>query len=1283
MSIWIFYLAVGVSLLLMSVVLVLIMRARSRSLKLGKLFSTLWRGLRQRQPIKELWRDLLSLVTDLNTGPGGRYENPWLLVIGEPDSGRSRLMHALGKGDRAHPLSRLLKRSPRHAAWQVLDKGVLIDAQQQEEGEAGLKSVLSDLNQLRPERPVDGVVLTISAETLLSRSRERQRTVARQLHSLLWLLQKELEFVLPVYVVITQTDRVPGYRTFWRRFEALQGQIFGWSSPNELEARFQPEWVAKGLDQITRQLYNLQAAELAGFSEETLSVADARDFVLFPRQLAALEESLTHVLGEVFDKTVYESGASVRGFYFSGALDRHSAPLGVAELARQKWFAERHLAQPLRRAVWSRNLRLRRVQRTSLWLLGGLFLSLLISAADLKRQTQLQLETVQLLKATEQQIGVSSDCKKPLAEEDYFSLLRLISGIQDRAIYWNIPYSWFDARTSRSTSKVIADGAFAKLIFPALRCRLQARAQALLKPEASGLSGQVERTETELYAYTTELLAFEHHLALYRRIVRYANASELDNMREAFYKLTQYLYDRAVPHSLARSDTAFTRALLKVDYKQPLELPEHFQSRVLAALSQRSQRLADALHGEVKSGVMLLDKLAGDEPVSRGDADRFAQWTNNIDLRWLGSTAQDNVCRDQWNHLDGALGQLRDSYSYPAAGLGKVAAPFQARACDEPLLDMLEDAEIPPFLRVLEQSDVGLNWTVDFTEELELLRNLLGQSFMEDSSEGIAWCDSSVLVKRAPLTQALTHLRSYQQFISQPRSNAGTAGPGDLVDRLARGQIVGLVSDRMAEALQRPPHARTQEEQVERLSDAFAGSQEELVALVRLYGQLDLELDDTHWYSCLNQTAAFQLGAVDQLYQSSSLYLPTLTENDSPLLYRRTGDKASLKDYLNGQQIRVQRLVNYARPYTRWFDEAASQAREAANSRRFFWDNTVRQLDLDLQFSDDGSQLAQLRSYYQQNLLQLSIDNCNQQLKAPGMLSNDLFSERQQAIYEEADLLCIGHNESTLAADYKALAEGFNRLLAGKFPFASLGAPDLEPRRWQQFSQQFGSQLEMLSTQADALEGVRWEPMQTFLYRIKQARIALDPLYLAGQGAPVQLQTRFRSQPHRRNADEQIVLWSLNTPTTQIHYPNGGDQLVWQPGQPLSLDLNWAQLSTQRPRRDPAQSDMRVEDTQARFSSKGPWALLRLVQAHRELVSPQEARAELRFQVPVRTTDSGKTGAVAASATNGTTTKSTGATPLSADARLTFNFAIQAADGGLWQPWQLAGEFPQQAPIIW
>jgi type VI secretion system protein ImpL len=80
--------------------------------------------------------------------------------------------------------------------------------------------------------------------------------------------------------------------------------------------------------------------------------------------------------------------------------------------------------------------------------------------------------------------------------------------------------------------------------------------------------------------------------------------------------------------------------------------------------------------------------------------------------------------------------------------------------------------------------------------------------------------------------------------------------------------------------------------------------------------------------------------------------------------------------------------------------------------------------------------------------------------------------------------------------------------------------------------------------------------------------------------------------------------------------------LDWPYGQPLVVDLAWANRSQLRPIRDPQQADLRTDGATASFTAAGDWALLRLAETHRPQAGPatdayDPNRILLEFRVPV------------------------------------------------------------------
>jgi len=116
---------------------------------------------------------VLSFLKKNSIGRGTRYRSPWFLVLGTADSGKSSLLEnsgismSLREGAADFGASHGLK-------WRFFDAGVLLDvpgefflnSDETASDERKWKSLLRNLVRYRPQRPMDGVVLTIPATEL-------------------------------------------------------------------------------------------------------------------------------------------------------------------------------------------------------------------------------------------------------------------------------------------------------------------------------------------------------------------------------------------------------------------------------------------------------------------------------------------------------------------------------------------------------------------------------------------------------------------------------------------------------------------------------------------------------------------------------------------------------------------------------------------------------------------------------------------------------------------------------------------------------------------------------------------------------------------------------------------------------------------------------------------------------------------------------------------------------------------------------------------------------------
>jgi len=249
-------------------------------------------------------------------------------MVGPTGSGKTTLLESL-------PLPRRVPHeggpSGRVTDWHFFDAGVVVDVAGSltlkgdlSSDEVGWRRLLALLNRYRPDRPIDGVVLTLSAAELLAwehRPADELHAIGAGLSRALSQAQRELGVRFPVYVVLTHADRLPGFESF---VSAVPGRfhqdVFGWSTPYALESAFRGEWVEEALAEIS-DCARYRATEVLA-SRSLLADADA--VFRFPDIVKRLQTPTRAILSEIFQQSAYQEAFFLRGIYFTGR--RPAAP---------------------------------------------------------------------------------------------------------------------------------------------------------------------------------------------------------------------------------------------------------------------------------------------------------------------------------------------------------------------------------------------------------------------------------------------------------------------------------------------------------------------------------------------------------------------------------------------------------------------------------------------------------------------------------------------------------------------------------------------------------------------------------------------------------------------------------------------------------------------------------------------------------------------------------------------------------------------------------------------
>lgn len=1177
----------------------------------------------------------LQAMRYLTTRREWRYETPWVMLLGEQGAGKSSVAASITSGHRQTLLLREKDLSIEGSQWRFFDGGVVIDpigelptaAAGSTDGKVW-RNFLSALEMHRPERPLDAIVLHVSARTLLHADYTTRLACAEQCYEQLFTLQKRFDFAYPVYVVVTQCDSVPGFAAFWQphrldKASAQAREMWGWSSPSLQDSGSAADNVAAAWQDMRDNLHRLQVTAAA--NDQALE--DGDQFILFPQHFATLEEPLATFLEVVFRPSVYHASFYLRGIYCTASLqadgeqkDGHRDDvLFVDQLFANKVFAETYLARPTRESLWSRNRWLRRLQFAGIGFFVLLALTLATATTQLGYKLQALSEALRIVKTA------SAEHAECAEKSTIFNLLREVSRTDTDLRYLLIPASWVDSRVMHKSAQDLANGAFSKVVMPSLQCHLEARAQNLLAASNEQLpvndkpSEEVRQAQEELHGYLRSLLAYEQAEDDFALVAQEGAEADKHLQLAAFSRLLRYVYGEELPQERTEDAKKHAGVLAQLSYAGRPRTPPGFKEAAAERVEKLSAALGKAVARQVLVGAEMAEGIGKEQRPVLALLRRFDDWLGWVGKEWLASSPQRNLCQSLGGDIVASVRQLRQGFDYPAS-MEASANRFSNGNCYEPGIRQLAAMQLPPYGNLFEKRNGIYVLSAGLEAEIRGMRLLAAEDFMQLQPSQAFSCLSATLGWRSQnLAEADRYIRDYQRFarLSGADTAQETQGSRPLYDRLARRHLQAVLDEILRHGQMPLPQSSalhrdstevlssTDQELAQRSAD-FTKVVDPLLSTLHLYRQLGFAAPANQITQCVRNFASDMLLKADALAQASRLYEPSSDKgkDGSGEAVYAIGGNAVVKDYLARQLQRSQVLAGYAAPFVSFLknSEAVDESQQSNNQSASYWDNTLSEVRRYVQFKEPNGQVAHLENMFQKQLADLTYDNCGKVLGGyQGELpSNDFFSSRRRALEQDARWRCNNRREADAYALYRGLATRFNRDLAGRFPFAPTSRRDASPAAVRAFFADYEAQRESLRSITANLSDSRWQNLRLFLDQLDKAAAFFRGNLGAADGiAPVRAELAFRTQAKQSPGSEQIVAWRLSSGTRVASYPNGAATLDWQPGEMLLLELQWAEQSRFRPVADPQQPDMAVEGNVASFASLGDWALLRLLAEHR------------------------------------------------------------------------------------
>jgi type VI secretion system protein ImpL len=274
-------------------------------------------------------------VATLKSTSGGKkdylYDLPWYVLIGPPGSGKTT---ALVNAGLKFPLSRGASPAAiagvggtRYCDWWFTEEAVLIDTAgryttQDSDATADKQSWVAFLDLLkknRPRQPINGVILAISLEDLLTSSPAELAAHSSAIRARLLELNTRLKVNFPVYALFTKADLVAGFSEFFAYLnEHYRKQVWGATFQTADKTRNMVGEVPVEYDAL---LERLSEETIDRLQDEPAPNTRVQLFG-FPAQMARLKQPIHDFLNQIFEPTRYHASAMLRGFYFTSGTQQ-------------------------------------------------------------------------------------------------------------------------------------------------------------------------------------------------------------------------------------------------------------------------------------------------------------------------------------------------------------------------------------------------------------------------------------------------------------------------------------------------------------------------------------------------------------------------------------------------------------------------------------------------------------------------------------------------------------------------------------------------------------------------------------------------------------------------------------------------------------------------------------------------------------------------------------------------------------------------------------------------
>lgn len=270
---------------------------------------------------------------------------PWFILMGATDSGKTSLLRhsgihfpALESKDSVDSSELKEIEEQAHCDWWFANQAVFIDTAgwYMRSGPASKhwQMLLKRIKGLKRQQPLNGIILTIDFRQLQQKNVDLN---VEQLRARVEHLYQALGYLIPVSLVVTHCDAMPGFDAFFSSLDTTsKAQAWGMQFSDKGALN---EELSSSMDGLYSRLNARLFHQLSLEKDKQQKLAQIR----FPQQFIRLKPYLMALLDVLAKDNIYQEKLNLTGLYFTSAKESEKGYF-IHDLLQNQWIQTKQQA---------------------------------------------------------------------------------------------------------------------------------------------------------------------------------------------------------------------------------------------------------------------------------------------------------------------------------------------------------------------------------------------------------------------------------------------------------------------------------------------------------------------------------------------------------------------------------------------------------------------------------------------------------------------------------------------------------------------------------------------------------------------------------------------------------------------------------------------------------------------------------------------------------------------------------------------------------------------------